>query len=211
MIPRAKKNLHECEYHFNKMLSSRCLEEFEINFAAFVNSARNVTFVLQAEFKNHSEYKEKFLQWYGNPDSESPIQGTKLYEMRNDDLLSFFKGLRDQIVKEGINGFACTTFIRTFNSPRDLISPPPKPIVEIGPRGIYYLVNKGTAQEDLIPAITRAELTTSISIPNPPRRHLGQTIPENLKDVINLSKKYYQYLKNLVEEWTGILNNVINP
>ena len=50
MVPQAKKNLHACEYHLKNMSKSENIEELEINFAAFVNSARNVTFVLQKQF-----------------------------------------------------------------------------------------------------------------------------------------------------------------
>ncbi len=71
LIPNAKKNLHECKYHFDGMLKSLNVEELEINFAAFVNSARNVTFVLQKEFAHNPIFKE----WYG--DKDNPKKGTK--------------------------------------------------------------------------------------------------------------------------------------
>ena len=60
MIPKARKNLHECLYHLANMRNSKNSEEFEINFAAFVNSARNVTFVLQKEFSKD----DVFIKWY---------------------------------------------------------------------------------------------------------------------------------------------------
>ncbi|MFQ5861707.1 MAG: hypothetical protein ACE5IC_01150 [Candidatus Brocadiales bacterium] len=205
MIPRAKKNLHECEYHLKKMVSSRNVEELEINFAAFVNSARNVTFVLKKEFINHPQYKKTFLTWYG--DLDSPEAGTKSHEMSSDDLCIFFKKLRNSILKEGINGIVCNTHIESFNSSTDLPDKPPNASIQISSRGIYYLINKGTTQEDSIPARTTARITTSVFIADPPNKHLDQAIPNNQKDIFNLSNKYYEYLKSVVDEWTGILNN----
>lgn len=126
MIPRAKKNLHECEYHLNNLLSSKHFEEVEINFAAFINSARNSTFVLQKEFKKYSS----FIEWYGDPDnSENAEKGTKIFEMNNDELCRFFKNLRNQIDKEGINGLNCSTTINSFNSSEDLIE---RPAIHLG-------------------------------------------------------------------------------
>ena len=102
MIPRAKKNLHECEYHLNKMLSISHVEELEINFAAFVNSARNVTFVLQKEFNKDSYFIERYE--------------VKQNEMSQDKLCKFFYELRSSIIKEGINKLEFSTQINQFNS-----------------------------------------------------------------------------------------------
>lgn len=145
MVPKAKKNLHECEYHLSNLLKSKHFEEVEINFAAFVNSARNVTFVLQKEYKGHP----KFLEWYGDPDNpEESKKGTKIYEMRNDDLCKFFYKLRSQIIKEGINNLNCSTKIRSFRTVTDTPDKPENASILIGSKGIYYHVDKGTPQED---------------------------------------------------------------
>ena len=200
MVPRAKKNLHECAYHLERMEHSTHVEELSINFAAFVNSARNITFVLNKEFSDDPEFKS----WYG--EKENPAKGTKRYEMANNALTRFFRDLRNEIVKEGTNGFVCSTHIHQFNSGTDMIDPPPNAGLEISGDGMYYRVNKGTPQEDRIPAKSRARLTTMVGIQNPPTSHLGVEIPADQRDVLNLSKKYYEYLKSIVEEWTGILN-----
>jgi len=204
MIPRAKKNLHACEYHLNNLINSKNFEELEINFAAFVSSARSVTFVLQKEFKNNNN----FLPWYGNPDSpESSKENTKINEMQTDELCRFFVLLRNSIEKEGINGLNCSTTIKSFNSSSDLPDRPTGSSISISGQGIYYLINEGTPKEDLVPAKAKvgAEINTSIFINNPPHLHLGKKI-EN-PNLIELSKLYFEYLKNLVEEWTGIINN----
>ncbi len=190
MIPKAKKKLHECEYHLNNMIKSTNVEELEIRFAAFVNSARNVNFVLQTEFAGNEEFKE----WYVS----------KQTEMQNDKLLVFFKNLRNKITKEGINQIQANTFIEKFNSSEDVIDLPPDSRLVITGKGIFYLVKKGTAQEDLIPAKTKAEILTKVFIKNSPNMHLGEEISDN--NIIEISKLYYDYLRNLVEEWTGLIN-----
>src|SRR3990172_32302 len=95
LIPKAKKNLHQCKHHLKLMGQSHNLEELEINFAAFVTSARSVTFVLQKEFSKN----KKFIKWYGG--KKDPQKGTKRYEMSKDPLLRFFVGLRNKIEKQG--------------------------------------------------------------------------------------------------------------
>jgi hypothetical protein len=190
MIPKAKKNLHECEYHLNNMMNSLNVEELEINFAAFVNSGRNVTFVLRKEFNSD----DNFSKWYK----------IKQDEMGSDELCKFFKELRNHILKEGINNIECDTTISRFNSSEDMVDRPKDSELKITGKGIFYLVNNGTPQEDLIPAKTKAQMMTTVFIKEAPKTHLGKTIPNN--NIIEISKNYYLYLKILVEEWTGIIN-----
>lgn len=202
MIPKAKKNLHACKYHLENLLKSKHFEEAEINFAAFVNAARSTTFVLQKEFKTNP----KFIEWYGNPDKpKEALEGTKRHEMKNDKLCKFFLDLRNKIVKEGITNLNCSTIIRSLNTGQDLLDEPAGASIAIGPQGIYYHVNKGTPQEDMIPAITTGKITTSIIIAGAPSQHLGNKILN--PNLVSISKLYYEYLKNLVEEWTGIINS----
>ena len=190
MIPKAKKNLHECKYHLNNMLKSENIEELEINFAAFVNSGRNVTFVLQKEFTSD----DNFNKWYK----------TKQDEMGSDELCKFFKELRNLIIKEGINNIECNTRISKLNTSEDMVDRPKNSGIAITGKGIFYLINKGTPQEDLIPAKTKAQMMTTVFIKDAPKTYLGKTILNN--SIIEISKIYYEYLKILVEEWTGIVN-----
>jgi hypothetical protein len=193
------------------MSSATHLEDLEIAFAAFVNSARSVTFILQKEYKSDSE----FLTWYGNPDSYkdgkwvgsgAEPKDTKIHQMSHDQLCKFFLALRNQITKEGINGFMCKTQISSFNTSTDLLDQPHGSSLVITGSGMYYLVGSGTPQEDRIPARSRGQISTQVSVPNTPTSHLDNIITENRRDIISLSDIYYRYLKSLVEEWTGILN-----
>lgn len=185
MVPRAKKNLHECEYHYKNMLKAKNVEEFEICFASFVNSARNITFVLQKEYKKN----QKFSKWYEE----------KQKEMNDDLLCKFFNKLRTNIVHEGINGIQYQTRISSLNTRKDLPDRPQNSSLVISPKGIFYLINKGTEKEDFIPSKTTAQLLTIIRLEN---------LPNNVKDrnIFRLCEIYYQYLKKLVEEWTEIIN-----
>jgi len=200
MIPKAKKNLHACKYHLRNLLNSKHFEEVEINFAAFVNSARNTTFVLQKEFKK----TPGFIEWYGNPDK--PEEGTKLHQMKNDELCKFFLNLRSKITKEGITNLNCSTTVRSLHTGRDFPDKPASASIVVGNQGIYYHVQKGTPQEDKLPAITGGDITTNIFIAGAPTQRLGKTIPN--PNLVNISELYYEYLKNLVEEWTGIMNSL---
>ena len=214
MVPQAKKNLHECSFHLINMERASHFEEFEISFAAFVNSARNVTYVLQKEFINHQILHQRFLDWYGDPSKyengrwigkEKESINTKIYEMSRDELCKFFNNLRSQIIKEGINGLACNTKIGKFNSDQNLIDRPKNSSIMISSNGIYYLIFSGTSKEDIIPAKTKnATIMTEVFFLNPPNNHLDKKLIN--KDIISLSKAYFQYLTNLTEEWTGKIN-----
>lgn len=216
MIPKAKKNLHECAYHLENLLNSKNFEEAEINFAAFVNSARNTTFVLQKEFKKNSE----FIKWYGDSKKEKilcktcgekqkiPVkakEGTKQYEMKHDELCHFFHKLRSQIVHEGINKLNCSLYIKSMNTKTDYPDRPEDTSMEITNRGVFYRIHRETAKEDLIPAQSNtARIATYITISNCPTQHLGKKI--NHPNLFTITQLYYNYLKSLIEEWTGIIN-----
>jgi len=182
------------------MKQSHNIEEFEINFAAFVISARSITFVLQKEFGKNP----KFLKWYG--DKDNPKKGTKIYEMKEDSLCRYFLNLRNKIEKEGISGIkGVSTQIQSFNSKTDVLNKPEgmKGFV-IGPNGIFIRVFPDTPRADFIPAITKAVISTKIILENAPNTHLGKVINNN--NVVEISQLYYEYLKKLVEEFTGIVN-----
>lgn len=211
-IPKSKKNLHECLYHIKNMEKAENAEELETNFAAFVNSARSVTFVLQKEFRDDP----KFISWYGDSkkykdgnweSGKIESKSTKIYEMKNDELCKYFIDTRNKIVKEGINGLEFSCSIGEFNSDKDVIDRPVDSSLAITDRGIFYLINEGTPQQDIIPAKTKGEMVVKIKTINPPLRHMKKTIPIEKTDIISLSIMYYNYLKSLVEEWTETLNN----
>lgn len=193
MIPKAKKNLHSCEYHIKNMLGSKHFEEVEINFAAFVQSARSVTFVLQKEFSKD----QKFVDWYTS----------KQKEMGKDQLCKFFKELRNSVVKEGITGLHCSTIISSLNTSTDMLDKPEDAGVLIGSTGMYYLVKQGTPYEDRIPAHTKGKISANVAISGAPDYHLGKKIKQ--PNLVLISQLYYEYLKNLVEEWTGVCQDTV--
>lgn len=218
LIPKAKKNLHQCEYHLKLMENSHNLEELEINFAAFVTSARSVTFVLQKEF--HKD--KRFIEWYGDSKKEKilceycgktkdisiePSTGTKQYEMKNDPLCKFFIDLRNRIEKEGISGIEpVSAQIESFNSSTDIVEKPEgidNMLIKTG--GIFFSVYSNTPRADIVPANTTAKLSIVFVLKDTPDTHLGKRI--NDKNFFEISKLYYEYLKSIVEEFTGILNS----
>lgn len=200
LIPRAKKNLHQCDYHLNLMKQSHNIEEFEINFAAFVTSARSVTFVLQKEFSKNGD----FIKWYG--DKDNPKRGTKIYEMREDPLCNFFHNLRNSIEKEGIFGIkGLSTQIESFNSTTDILNKPDgMQGLAISPNGIFIRVYPDTPKADLIPAVTKAKISTVFILEGIPNVHLGKNLGKS--NVFEKCQMYYEYLKKLTEECTAILN-----
>lgn len=201
LIPKAKRNIHQCEHHLRLMEQSHNIEELEINFAAFVISARSVTFVLQKEFSDN----KKFLKWYG--DRDKPTKETKRYEMREDLLCKYFLGLRNSIEKEGISGLkGISTEIQSFDSSKDIINKPEgMDGLVIGPNGIFIRVFPDTPKADLIPAVTNVGIITLVGLENAPKMHLGKSIDG--KNLFEMSRMYYEYLKKLVEEWTDMVNN----
>jgi len=167
------------------MSNSSHVEELEINFVAFVNSSRNVTFVLQKEYK----HDHHFENWYEE----------KVKEMREDPLCKFFHKIRNRIIKEGINGIFCNTKINRLNSGKDFPDQPKNSSVTITNKGIYYKIEKGTPQEDLIPAKTTGDVITQVFIQNSPSIHMGRKLKKN--DLITISRVYYAYLCSLIEDW----------
>jgi hypothetical protein len=200
-IPRAKKNLHQCDYHLNLMRESRNLEEVEINFASFVTSARSVTFVLQKEFSENAD----FTRWYG--DKDNPAKGTKIYEMREDPLCKFFLNLRNSIEKEGISGIKGLSMRieEPFNSATDIVNKPEgRQSLFIGSGGMFINVYPDTPRADLIPIITKTKISIIFTLEGVPSTHLGENIEKC--NFFEICQMYYNYLKKLVEDCTATIN-----
>ncbi len=189
MIPKAKQNLHECSYHLEGMKRATNIEIFEICFAAFVNSARNVTFVLQKEYAHN----DKFVLWYK----------AKQEKLKNDIICKYFVDLRNKINKEGINELNFVTTIHTINTANDLIDRPVNSKVIIKSRGLYYLIKEKSPEEDMIPAAHKGFVQTEIKF---------NKLPDCIKDknVFDLSISYYEILKSIIDGWTGLLNQESN-
>lgn len=78
----------EAAFHFLEEMR-RSMENrkvFIFNLDAFLSTSRSVTFVLQKEFRR----EPKFRKWYGQ----------KQEEMKKDELMNFFTGMRDFSIHE---------------------------------------------------------------------------------------------------------------
>jgi len=182
------------------MGKSHNLEEIEINFASFVTSARSVTFVLQKEFSENAD----FVKWYGNKDN--PEKETKRYEMINDPLCKFFLNLRNSIEKEGVSGIKGLSMqMQSFNSSTDILNKPEgMQGLVIGSNGIFIRTYPDSPKADLIPVITKATISTVFMLENVPSTHLGKSLGKS--NFFEICQMYYDYLKELVEECTAIVN-----
>ena len=164
------------------MKKAKNAEEFEIGYAAFVMSARTVTFALQKEFS-------------GNKDFESWYQEKRNMLSKNK-IAKFFVDQRNSIEKEGINALEFSLDIHDLELTGNEPDQPTNSDIEILPKGIFYLVGKGTPKEDLLPAKINGRITISIFF----------RIDKKVLNVLKVSEAYYHTLKEIVEEWTGILN-----
>ncbi len=211
-IPKAKKNLHACRYHLVNMWRSVHPEELQYNFAAFLSEALRVTWVLQNEYCRD----KKFIKWWGNIEKDSRTggnkskleKGTKRYEMRNDQLCSFFYDLRTKILKEGVSGFAVqSTKILKLDTRFDIKDKPEGASSFIfSGNGAYWLIYPSSSKVDMIPAKfqTTANIQYSITSTDLPNSHLNKLIKNN--NLLKSCELYCQYLSSLLEEWTEILN-----
>jgi len=192
LIPRAKRVLHECVYHLDLMKSSKSAEELEINFSAFLNSTRNVTFALQKEFAGN----KKFTKWYKK----------KMKEMTKEPLLLFFVKLRNRTVKEGITGLkGISLTIKSLDTSKDLINKPEGSAnLIITRKGPYWNVFPNSPKADLLPADTTGEIYSVVALEGIPKTFLGKELEPNISKVCDT---YYLYLKQLVEECTEIVNS----
>lgn len=120
--------------------------------------------------------------------------------------MHFFLNLRNSIEKEGISGLkGVSTHIQSFNSTSDVLNKPEgmKGFV-IGANGIFIRVYPDSPKADFIPAITKAVISTAVILENAPSTHLGRNIKNG--NIVEICKLYYEYLKELIEEFTGIIN-----
>lgn len=217
IIPKAKAILHRCRYHLDVMPKSQNFEELEINFCAFVVSARSVTFTLQKEFNKTDAFKK----WYGTQPDEKICdccgrlvltqvgtnEGTKQHEMANDQLCKFFVKIRNKIEKEGESSIEAvkTTFPAGMKIPQDFKNKPADTSeTTLNVKGAYALVFPNTSKADYLPLTVSKPIQTIFGIPNPPLKHLGENIKD--KNFFEISELYYEYLKAMVEEWTEKAN-----
>lgn len=190
---RTDRKIREMNQHFNSLGSSRNVDEFEGNFAAFISAARSVTLALRKDagitFDEGGNIKKKgnisgFADWYIG----------KQGEMRQDELCRYFKGIRDRDLHTGDSvvqsGYTIKGGVR--------ITAPEGGITMIGPRGTYEVYGHKTPTEKRIQKKLGAKEIFTIVLKNLPSKHLNKTIqPNNPLIACNL---YKNYLGNLVIE-----------
>jgi hypothetical protein len=192
MNTNAHKTIRECSVHLELLKNSHHQDELETHLASFVNSARNVTFVLQKEFSGQFVFES----WYS---------GKKL-EMEKDELCQFFKKLRNSISKEGNYQFIGYTEISSLQIGGGVNNPPPNAtFVVLGGKGSFWLFDGGTKHERYEPVILDGKIITKTRFKDPPKMHMGEVIKDT--SAPTLCTLYYEYLKHLIEEFTEILNN----
>ena len=100
-IPSTLDKFQEAFFFLNQtMRSYHSPTEFRFNLNAFIQALRNVTFMLQSE----ENKPEGFTEWYA----------AKQEEMRNNDLLRKFVGVRNLIVKQGMLEARSTAHVGIF-------------------------------------------------------------------------------------------------
>jgi hypothetical protein len=152
-----------------------------------VVTGRMVTFVLQ----NLRSKVQDFDVWY------KPWED----EMREDPLLQYFKGLRNNIEKQGREGVVSHTYINSFNSTCDMPPTPPGAVAffigdENGGSGWKVQLEDGSTQKIYIELPERIGCSW-FSFEDLPHEHLGSQIAEDTLE--GVSRLYVQYLQRLVE------------
>ena len=182
-----KEKLDEALYFLLQMRNNYVdRRNFIFNMNAFLNSARNITFTLQAELGNLPD----FSKWYRKEQEK----------MKEDALFSFFNDLRVisvhkkgvpkhklsltiayVIPKDGIN-FKKTSIVRVLQK---FTSEDKKEMGELG----LLVPSENGSEKRLAPTHT---LVTDWQFENPPKDYEGA-------DILALSIYYYYKLKELVE------------
>jgi len=177
--------LKEAKYFYQKMQgTAKIPKEFRHNFNAFISRARSVTWVLR---KQHSE-NPKFKTWYGKKEKE----------MKNDELMRFFKVARNVSVKEHPLRTQTSTYIRHME-----INVPKGRGFAITGEGEAVWVDKDEAGKEK--RIHAREFDSEIARayyfdkPRPPLLY------QNLQ-VIDLCGLYLRSLEDIVEEASRILS-----
>jgi len=167
---RTERKIRELNQHFNALQTSKNVDDFETNFAAFLASGRSVTLALQIDggisfdegkIKNVGEV-EGFAEWYQR----------KQQEMQTDELCKFFKNTRDIDIHTG-NTAIISDY--TIKGPVTLSAPTGGSLV-IGARGTYEIYNGGTPQELKVQKSLGKEEIFKIGLEGAPRKHKGADI-----------------------------------
>jgi hypothetical protein len=159
------------------------------NFVAF---GRAVTHVLQ---QLRSTEGSRFETWYG----------PYVKEMANDELMRFFKELRNEVLKEGSMPVSTQMHIRNFTVDFNAIGPPPKGaksfIADMNGRGYWNVeLEDGTSERYYVNLPMEVDSFDAFFVA-PPRSHLGRPI-EGLSGE-HLATLYFEYLRAMVASARG--------
>ena len=174
-----EKRLEQAKYFFKRMLETHAIPfEFECNLQAFIIFARSVTFIMKKEYSE----KHGFNEWYQRKEEE----------MRNDELLRFFKDARNITIHEKPLDVGTVAYIKQI-------------YLHSIPRGWgFAITGKGepvwiTPKGEKIHAFEFDNQIKRVYLfDNPPKEFLGV----ELKDfsVVTLCRIYLAYLSDLVKE-----------
>ncbi len=188
---RTERKIRELNEHLKRLLSSKNVNDFETNFAAFLASGRSVTLALQTDgnisFDKDGELKKRgiiqgFADWYVE----------KQKEMRVDELCKYFKDTRDIDLHTG------NTAIRSNYHLTATLSTPPNASIGIGLRGTFLIYNKNTPEEYTEQMPLPGKEKFEIGLINTPRTHRGIAIID--RSPTNLCKLFKDYMEDLLKE-----------
>jgi len=187
----AQRKLQQAKYHLEEMKKySGKQDEYMFNLVSFIQSAREITWYLQKEFKNDP----KFDNWYK----------ARQEEMRGDDILRFFKEKRNVVVKQSypdLKGFTGEVTFYYINAQGKMVSgscwadPSMQPTVITVPGGTITINPSGAViDSNTAGVLKKCEYETHYFFEDCP----GMSIPK-------LCKEYIDKLENLCYEWQQVM------
>lgn len=187
MFGRTTNKLEDARVTLEKLEKASDAQEFKALFNAFLSSARAITNGLQKDGAKIAG----FSGWYAE----------KQEEMRGDPLLRFIHDARTVDFHEGSHGFRFSTHIKHLST--DQLGPPPVPNagIAVNASGVFWVVDRGTPKERLIPIKSGGTFSTNVSLVNAPGEHLGKKLEKN--DPITVCSLALDYYENLVFEAKG--------
>jgi hypothetical protein len=160
------------------------------NVAVF---GRSVSFVLQ---NIRSIDPERFNPWY-----ERQVDG-----MRDDPLLTYFRDLRNEILKEGGPALQSSLHIESLTGAEMAAlttNPPPGARAffigdSLGGSGWEIELPDGTTEKYYVALPEELQVEMKLHFPNPPTEHQGNVITDTSLE--NLARLYIAYLASLVAD-----------
>lgn len=143
--------------------------------------------VKEKELKEKNQYKH-FRNW-----KEEKIKNHKA--LNEGELINFIKEKRIADFHYGVSTLAFTMYGHNFSTNDLGRKPSPDATWIINGKGIFWIINKGTPEERLIPCEINEGCTFAVAIINPPTLYLHKPLPST--DPISIcitALKYYEEL-----------------